>query len=99
MFECTLLGIILVLTIVKFSKNRTLFSKLNAKEWMQYIVVVLTSIAICISIVIAGKGYVSNLNIGVSVIIINIVFVLIGLIVAGFIMKKFLPEKVKSFYL
>ena len=93
-----LLVLFLLFCIMKFYKNRNLFKQLTKKEWLQYITGFLCAWAVAAIIIIGGSNLTDNIESVWLNKMIAIGFVLLGLTLAGIIMKKTLPEKLKDFY-
>lgn len=89
----------LFFSIMKFYRSRALFKKLSKKEWLQYIVGFLFAWIVAATIIIGGSKLTNSIQIGWVENILAIIFILLGLASAGFIMSKTLPEKIKEFYL
>ena len=99
MIGLILLCLFIVFSISKFMKHKGLFKQLSKKEWVQYIGGYLCALAVAILIIIGGSTLLDDaiqidwINKGLKIILI-----LIGLTLAGFMMKKTIPEKLKEFY-
>ncbi|WP_274307185.1 hypothetical protein [Solibacillus daqui] len=93
-----LLGLFLIFSIRKFYKNRAIFKKLSKKEWLQYIVGLLIAWAVAMIIIIGGSNLTEIIQITWLNKVLAIIFILIGLSFAGFIINKTLPEKLKELY-
>lgn len=91
-------GLVLVLSIMKFYKNRTLFKQFSKKEWLQYIVVFLFAWLVAAIIIIGGAKLKNSIQTGWVNDIVAIIIILMALTSAGFIMNKLVPEKLKAFY-
>lgn len=98
MFGFIMFALLWIVLIVKFYKNRNLFKQLSKKEWIQFIVGFLLAWAIAVIIIIGGSELTGTIQIAWLNKVLAIIFVLIGLAFAGFIMNKFLPEKLKELY-
>ena len=98
MFGFIMFALLLIFSIVKFYKNRSLFKQLSKKEWIQFIVGFLFAWAVAVIIIIGGSKLTDTIQIAWLNKVLAIIFILIGLAFAGFIMNKFLPEKLKEFY-
>ena len=92
-------SLILIFSITKFYKSRALFKQLSKKEWLQYIVGFLFAWIVAIIIIIGGAKLTNSIQIGWLDTILRIIIILIGLVSAGFIMKKTMPGKLKEFYM
>ena len=99
MIGLILLCLFLVISISKFMKHRSLFKQLSKKEWVQYIGGYLCALAVAILVIIGGSNL---MDVATQIAWLNkalkIILILIGLTLAGFIMKKTIPEKLKEFY-
>lgn len=98
MIEYITVGLLLILTIMKFYKSRALFKQLSKKEWLQYIVGFLFAWIVAAVIIIGGSKLTNGIQIGWLDNILLIIIILIGLASAEFILNKNLPEKLKEFY-
>ena len=102
MFAYIMLGLVIIVSIIRFYKNRvrlrTLFKTLSKKEWLQYITVFLFAWAVTFTIIIGGAKLTNTLDLGWISTILGIVIILIALSIASFIFEKLVPEKVKAFY-
>ena len=102
MFAYIMLGLVIIVSIIRFYKNRvrlrTLFKTLSKKEWLQYITVFLFAWAVAATIIIGGAKLTNTLDLGWISTILGIVIILIALSIASFIFEKLVPEKVKAFY-
>ena len=102
MIAYIMLGLVIIVSIIKFYRNRerlrTLFKTLSKKEWLQYITVFLFAWAVAATIIIGGAKLTNTLDLGWINIILGLVIILIGMSIASFIFEKLLPEKVKAFY-
>lgn len=85
----------LFFSIMKFYRSRTLFKKLSKKEWIQYIVGFLFAWIVSVTIIIGGSKLTNSIQLDWLENILAIIFILLGLASAGFIMSKTLPEKIK----
>jgi thiol:disulfide interchange protein len=90
--------VLLIFSIMRFYKNRSIFKQLSKKEWVQYILGFLFAWIIGLIVIIGGSNLtdiiqIAWLNKGVVIIL-----VLIALTIAGFIMNITLPAKLKKFY-
>ena len=93
-----LLSLFLIFAFIKFYKNRETFKQLSKKEWFQYIVVLLITIAVGMIIIIGGFKLTDLIEISWLKKTVRVMIALIALTCAGFIMNKALPEKLKAFY-
>ncbi|MGE7952492.1 hypothetical protein [Lysinibacillus xylanilyticus] len=93
-----MVGLLLIFSILKFYKNRGIFKQLSKKEWLQYIVGFLFAWAVAAIVIIGGSNLTDIIQIAWLNKVLAIIFILIGLAFAGFIMNKTLPEKLKEFY-
>lgn len=91
-------GLVLVLSIIKFYKNRTLIKQFSKKGWLQYIVVFLFAWLVAAIIIIGGAKLTNSIQTGWVNDILAIIIILMALASAGFIMNKLVPEKLKAFY-
>ena len=102
MFAYIMLGLVIIVSIIKFYRNRerlkTFFKTLSTKECVQYITVFLFAWAVAATIIIGGTKLTNTLDLGWINIILGLVIILIGVSIASFIFEKLLPEKVKAFY-
>ncbi|MEX3745554.1 hypothetical protein [Lysinibacillus xylanilyticus] len=93
-----MVGLLLIFSILKFYKNRGIFKQLSKKEWLQYIVGFLFAWAVAAIVIIGGSNLTDIIQIAWLNKVLAIIFILIGLAFAGFIMNKTLPEKLKEIY-
>lgn len=93
-----LLSLFLIFASIKFYQNRETFKQLSKKEWFQYIVVLLITIAVGMMIIIGGFKLTDLIEISWLKKTVRVMIALIALTCAGFIMNKALPEKLKAFY-
>ena len=98
MIEYIMVGLLLILSIMKFYKSRALFKQLSKKEWLQYIVGFLFAWIVAAVIIIGGSKLTNSIQISWLDNILTIIIILIGLASAEFIINKTLPEKLKEFY-
>ena len=91
-------GLFLILSTMKFYKNRNMFKQLTKKEWVQYTAGFLCAWVVAMIIIFGGTNLMKSIQSAWLNKVVAIVFILIGLSFAGFIMKKTLPEKLKDFY-
>ena len=98
MIEYITVGLLLILTIIKFYRSRTLFKQLSKKEWLQYIVGFLFAWIVAAVIIIGGSKLTNSIQTSWLDNILTIIIILIGLASAEFIINKTLPEKLKEFY-
>nr|WP_255731509.1 hypothetical protein [Solibacillus sp. MA9] len=93
-----MLGLLLIFSIMKFYKNKAIFKQLSKKEWLQYTLGFLFAWAVGAIIIIGGSNLTDIIQIAWLNKVLAIIFILIGLAFAGFIMNKTLPRKLKEFY-
>ena len=102
MFSSIMLGLVIIISAIRFYKNRarlkTLFKTLSKKERLQYIIVFLFAWAVSVTIIIGGAKLTNPLDLGWINTILGIIIILVALSIASFILEKFAPEKVKAFY-
>ena len=102
MFAYIMLGLVIIVSIVRFYRNRarlkTFFKTLSKREWLQYITVFLFAWAVAATIIIGSAKLTNTLDLGWINTVLGIVIILIALAIAGVILEKLLPEKVKAFY-
>ncbi|MEG0472930.1 MAG: hypothetical protein RR588_11395, partial [Solibacillus sp.] len=79
-------------------KSRALFKQLSKREWFQYIAGFLSAWIVAATIIIGSSELTDGIQMGWFNNVLAILFILIGLVSAGFIMNKTLPEKLKEFY-
>ncbi|MEK4425625.1 hypothetical protein [Solibacillus sp. FSL K6-1523] len=91
-------GLLLIFSIMKFYKSRALFKQLSKREWLQYIVGFLFAWIVGLIIIIGGSKLTNSIQMGWFDNVFAILFILMGLASAGFIMNKTLPEKLRGFY-
>ncbi|WP_342573878.1 hypothetical protein MHH37_16705 [Solibacillus sp. FSL K6-1781] len=91
-------GLLWLFLIVKFYKNREIFKQLSKKEWLQGGGGFLVAWAVAIFVIMCGSHFTDAIQIDWIANILEIVLILIGLGLAGYIMHKTLPEKLKEFY-
>lgn len=91
-------GLLLFFSVMRFYKNRRIFKQLSRREWFQYIAGFLLAWAAAVGVIIGSSTLTDALQIGWLNKVLAIVFVLIGLALAGFIINKTLPEKLRQFY-
>ncbi|OBW57096.1 hypothetical protein A9986_10145 [Solibacillus silvestris] len=84
--------------IVKFYKNREIFKQLSKKEWLQGGGGFLVAWAVAILIIIGGSNFTDAIQIVWLSKVFEVVLILIGLGLAGYILHKTLPEKLKELY-
>lgn len=94
-----LTGLLLIFAIRKFYKHRAVFKQLSKKEWLQFGVSFLTAWAGAVFIIIGGSNITDKIEITWLKSLLEIGVILIGLALAGIIMSKFVPKKIKAFYL
>jgi len=82
---------------MKFYKKRKLFKQLSEKEWLQYIVGFFVAWAIAAVIIIGGSKIMNHIQLGWLNHLLEIVIIIFGLIVGGFIMSKTSPRSLKDF--
>lgn len=98
MASYVLTGLLVIFSLSKFYKHRQLFKQLSKKEWLQYLVGFLSAWIIAATIIIGGSKLLSTMQVGKFSTVFSIVLILLALVCAGFIMKRTLPEKLKTFY-
>ena len=98
MFGLIMSGLLWIFLIMKFYKNRSLFKQLSKKERVQFSVGFLVAWAAAVIVIIGGSNFTDTVQISWLVNILEIVIILMGLALAGFIMNKTLPEKIREFY-
>lgn len=91
-------GLLLIYLIVKFYKNREFFKQLSRKEWFQFVTSILLAWAVAVFIIIGGSNLTNMIQISWLNNVLEIILILIGLALAGYIMNKSLPEKLRQFY-
>lgn len=84
--------------IVKFYKNREIFKQLSKKEWLHGGGGFLVAWAVAILIIIGGSNFTDAIQIVWLSKVFEVVLILIGLGLAGYILHKTLPEKLKELY-
>ena len=95
-FVITILFIILI--VWKFYNHRQLFRELTKKEWVQYIGGFIVAWGVGVIIIIGGRKMVNQVQISWLNDILAIALILLGLLAAGYIMEKTIPQKLRSFY-
>lgn len=98
MMGIIMFGFLLIFSIMKFYKNRGIFKQLSRKEWFQYVAGFLLAWAVAGLVIIGGSKLTDTIQIAWLNKVLAIVVILIGLALAGFMMNKTLPEKLKQFY-
>ena len=98
MFGYIMFGLLLIFSVMKFYKNRAVFKQLSKKEWLQYILGFLFAWMIAALVIIGGSNLTDAIQIAWLNKVLAIIVILIGLALAGYIMNKTLPEKLKEFY-
>ena len=98
MFGLIMSGLLWIFLIMKFYKNRSLFMKLSKKEWLQFGAGFLVAWAVAVVVIIGGSNFTDTVQIAWLVNVLEIAIILMGLVLAGFIMNKTLPEKLREFY-
>ena len=98
MFGYIMFGLLLIFSIRKFYKNRAVFKQLSKKEWLQYILGFLFAWMTAALVIIGGSNLTDAIQIAWLNKVLAIIVILIGLALAGYIMNKTLPEKLKEFY-
>ena len=88
----------IILLVWKFHNYRHLFRELTKKEWVQYIAGFVVAWGVAVIIIIGGRKMVNQVQISWLNDILAIAFILLGLLAAGYIMEKIVPQKLKSFY-
>ena len=91
-------GLLLIFTGMKFYKNREMFKQLSKKDWLQYSAGFLLAWAVAIVVIMGGANFTETIQIGWVENVLEIVIILIGLALAGVIINKTLPEKIRKFY-
>ena len=91
-------GLLFIFSIMKFYKSRALFKQLSKKEWLQYIVGFLFAWSVAAIVSIGGANLSDRIQIDWLNKVLMILFIFIGLALAGFIINKTLPKKLKEFY-
>lgn len=90
--------LIIILLVWKFYNHRQLFRELTKREWIQYIAGFIVAWGVAMIIIIGGRKIVHQVQISWLNDILAIVFILLGLLAAGYIMEKTVPQKLRSFY-
>lgn len=72
--------------------------KLSKKEWLQFCAGFLVAWAVAVVVIIGGSNFTDTVQIAWLVNVLEIAIILVGLALAGFIMNKTLPEKLREFY-
>lgn len=98
MFGLIMSGLLWIFLIMKFYKNRSLFKQLSKKEWVQFSGGFLVAWAAAVIVIIGGSNFTDTVQIAWLVNVLEIAIILMGLALAGFIMNKTLPEKLREFY-
>lgn len=93
-----LTGFLLIFASRKFYKHRTVFKQLSKKEWLQFAAGFLMAWAGAVFIIIGGSNITDLIDITWLKNLVEIGLILIGLALAGIIMNKFLPKKIKEIY-
>lgn len=93
-----LTGFLLIFAIRKFYKYRATFKQLSKKEWLQFGSGFLLAWAGAVFIIIGGSNITDKIEITWLKNLLEIGVILIGLALAGIIMNKVLPNKIKEFY-
>ncbi|MBD8033132.1 hypothetical protein [Solibacillus merdavium] len=91
-------GLLLLFVSMKFYKNREIFKQLSKKDWLQYGAGFLFAWAVAILVIMGGANLTETIQIGWLENVLEFVIILIGLALAGFIMNKTLPDKLREFY-
>lgn len=91
-------GLLSLFLVVKFYKNREIFKQLSKQEWLQGGGGFLVAWAVAIFIIIGGSNFTDAIHIVWLSKIFEVVLILIGLGLAGYILHKTLPEKLKELY-
>ncbi|MCM3722897.1 hypothetical protein [Solibacillus isronensis] len=94
-----LTGLLLIFATRKFYKHRAVFKQLSKKEWLQFGAGFLLAWAGAVFIIIGGSNITDMIEITWLKNLMEIGVILIGLALAGIIMSKVLPYKIKEFYL
>ena len=94
--------VLLTLTIIllarKFYNHRQLFRELTKKEWFQYIGAFIVAWGVAVIIIMGGRKIVNQVHISWLKDWLAIALILLGLLAAGYIMEKTIPQKLRSFY-
>ena len=90
--------LIIILLAWKFYNHRELFRELTKREWVQYIGGFIIAWGVAVIIIVGGKEIVNQVQISWLNDILGIALILLGLLVAGYIMVKTIPQKLKPFY-
>lgn len=93
-----LFGLFLIVSMMKFYNNQSLFQQLSKKEWGQYIVGFFSAWVVAAIMIMGGSKLTNTIQVDWINYILLIFIILIGLGTAGFIMNKMVPEKLKKFY-
>ena len=91
-------GILWIFLIMKFYKNREIFKQLSKKEWLQFGLGFLVAWAVAIIVIMGGSNLTDTMQTAWLVNVLEIVMILIGLALAGLIINKTLPGKLREFY-
>jgi len=83
---------------MKIYKNKEIFKQLSKKEWLQGGVGFLIAWAVAVFIIIGGSNITDMIQITWLNKVSEIILILLGLALAGYIMNKTLPEKLREFY-
>lgn len=94
-----LTGLLLIFAIRKFYKHRAIFKQLSKKEWLQFGAGFLLAWVVAVFIILGGSNITGMVEITWLKSLLEIGVILIGLALAGVIMSKILPKKIKKFYL
>ena len=95
-FVITILFIILL--VWKFYNHRQLLRELTKREWIQYITGFIVAWGVAVIIIIGGRKIVNQVQSSWLHDMLAIAFILLGLLAAGYIMEKTIPQKLRSFY-
>ena len=82
-----LFGLLVIISIIKFYKNRATFKQLSKKEWLQFIYGFLVAWIVAIVVIIGGKNIIDLIQITWLNKLLAILLILIGLTLAGLIMN------------
>lgn len=93
-----LLGFLFLFLILKLYRNRVKLKNLLIKEWLCYLISLFVSITVCLVFVKLGKSITYVISVSWIRYFIQVIFIIIGLLFAGFIFEKMLPEKLKEFF-
>lgn len=94
----TIYGIFLILFVTKFYKNKTLFQQLSIREWVQYIVVFFFAWCMAALVIISGTALINAIEVVWVRYLAFIIVILVALQMAGLLMNKLVPRKLRAFY-